>query len=93
VELYYLPTAQKVNVILRQALSPSSKTPSWWDERVLYRFEGRLHHGAYAENPLTNVVIGDRGVLYGTYGTTGGIATAFSLTPPFIAGDLGPKGF
>jgi uncharacterized repeat protein (TIGR03803 family) len=54
-----------------------------WRERVLYRFNGGRHGGG-GEVPLTNVVAGIGGTLYGT---TGNIPSAFSLAPPSSAGE------
>jgi uncharacterized repeat protein (TIGR03803 family) len=65
------------------SLRPPSAPGDVWLEKVLCRFNGGRHAGG-GENPLTSVVVGGGGVLYGT---TGGIPTAFSLAPPSSAGN------
>lgn len=74
----------KVNAGTVFSLRPPSAPGGAWREKVLYRFNGGRHAG-FGEDPLTNVVIGNGGVLYGT---TGNIPTAFSLAPPSAAGGV-----
>jgi uncharacterized repeat protein (TIGR03803 family) len=63
---------------------PASPDKSW-TEAVLYRFAGGTSDGA---NPYAGVVIGAKGVLYGTtdLGGTSNNGTVFSLTPPASPG-------
>jgi uncharacterized repeat protein (TIGR03803 family) len=74
----------KVNAGTVFSLRPPSEPGQSWREKVLYRFNGG-RHAAGGESPLTNVVIGSGGELYGT---TGDIPTAFSLAPPSQAGGV-----
>jgi len=66
------------------SLTPPATPSGSWTETVLYNFGG----GADGANPYAGVIIGPRGVLYGTtyYGGDSycglGCGTVFSLTPP-----------
>jgi len=64
------------------SLSPTPAAPSGWGEKVLVRFAGYWAKSD-AECPLTNIVIGSGGTLYGT---TGSIPSAFSVLPPSTVG-------
>jgi len=74
------------------SLTPPASPGGSWTETVLYNFGSTVHDGLY---PMSAVVIGDGGVLYGTTqdgGSTSGscgfmgCGTVFVLTPPGSAG-------
>jgi uncharacterized repeat protein (TIGR03803 family) len=72
------------------ALTPPVSPGGPWTETVLHNFTGGPGDGA---SPITGVVIGSGGVLYGTTvgGGSAGYGTVFSLTPP-AGGPSGPSG-
>jgi uncharacterized repeat protein (TIGR03803 family) len=68
------------------SLTPPTTVGAPWTEAVLYSF---VPGGNGAAFPAAGVVIGTNGVLYGTTALGGNtdMGTAFSLTPPKVAGN------
>ena len=68
------------------ALAPPTTPGGAWSEAILHSFPGGT--GSDGAGPVGALVIGDRGVLYGTTESGGsyGGGTAFSLTPPAQTG-------
>jgi len=64
------------------SLSPTMDAPAGWAEKILVRFADYWAQSP-ADGPLTNLVIGNNGAVYGT---TGGIPSVWSLLPPTVVG-------
>lgn len=84
---------QEVGCGVAYELSPPSKRGGAWTETVIYTFQG----GSDGEYPYGNLVLDNKGNLYGTTEYGGGspdclpsipsCGTAFALSPPMSKGD------
>jgi uncharacterized repeat protein (TIGR03803 family) len=72
------------------SLTPPTSPGGAWTQEVLWNFS---FVGGNAQNPLTGVVVGSGGVLYGASSAGGANADGaiFSLTPPLPRETPGPK--